>query len=374
MDISPQVRNARGANSRWLADRARRRSGDCGTVLGRRLPAVCSIALAGGLLFSLPPARAQGNQQQPVATVGGKPVYETDYRMQFRTQFYKAQLQEYAVRKKALDEVINKKLLEEEAGRLGMKADDLLKQQADSKIKLPTDEEIEENFVRMMFSGGGNITKEQVREQLLQQILGEARDEFYQKLRAKAGVMVLLSPPRMPVDYDSQRVRGDPAAKITMIEFTDFQCPYCLQAYTTVKNLLKKYEGKVKLAFRDLPLREADESGVGPADAARCAGEQAKFWEYHDLLFENQDATGEEVFRAYVERLKLNLEQFNSCMKSRKYRAQIQADFNDAVSLAIPGTPFFYINGIPLNGARPQLEFEEIINAELARLERGQKD
>ena len=374
MNISPQVRNARGVNSRWLADRGRRHIGACAPTLRLRLLAVCWIALAGGWLVSPAPSRAQGNPQQPVATVGGEPVYETDYRMQVRTQVYKTQLQEYTIRKKALDEVINQKLLQAEAGRLGMKADDLLQREADSKIKPPTDEEVEENFVQMMFRGGGNITKEHVREQLLQQILGEAREAFYQKLRAKADVRVLLSPPRMPVDYDPERVRGAPAAKITMIEFTDFQCPYCLQAYTTVKNLLKKYDGKLKLAFRDLPLREADAVGAGPADAARCGGEQGKFWEYHDLLFENQDDTGGAVFREYAEELKLNLEQFNSCLESEKYRAQIQTDFREAVSLAIPGTPFFYINGIPLNGARPQPEFEEIIEAELARLEMGQKD
>ncbi|OFW11723.1 MAG: hypothetical protein A3H27_10915 [Acidobacteria bacterium RIFCSPLOWO2_02_FULL_59_13] len=357
-----------------LVDRVRRHIGNRPTTLRRQLLAVCWIALAGPLLlFSPAPLRAQVNQQKPVATVGGEPIYETDYLMQVRTQIYKTQLQEYTIRKKALDEVIHQKLLQAEAERLGMEEDDLLKQEADSKIKPPTEEEVEENFVRMMFRGGGEITKEHVREQLLQQILGEARDAFYQKLRAKAGVRVLLSPPRMPVEYDPERVRGAPSAKITMIEFTDFQCPYCLQAYTTVKNLLQKYDGKVKLAFRDLPLREADGGGIGPADAARCAWEQGKFWEYHDLLFEKQDMGGE-VFREYAERLHLNLEQFNSCMESGKYRAQVQTDFREAVSLAIPGTPFFYINGIPLNGARPQTEFEEIIEAELARLKMGQKD
>ena len=330
--------------------------------------AICLLALAGQLLFSPAPSIAQSNPQMPVATVGGKPVYESDYVMEVRTLVYKNQLQEYTIRKKALDEVINRRLLEAEAARLGANPNELLEREADSKIKPPTEEEVEDNFVRMMFRGGGNLTKEHIREQLLQQILGEARDAYYRTLRAKAGVTVLLSPPRMPVEYDPERVRGASSAQITMIEFTDFLCPYCLQAYTTVKNLLRKYDGKVKLAFRDLPLREADAEGSGPADAARCAWEQGKFWEYHDLLFENQDDTGGSVFREYAADLNLKLDQFNSCMESEKYRERIQADFREGLSLAIPGTPFFYINGIPLNGARPQAEFEEIIDAELARL------
>ncbi|MBI4464594.1 MAG: thioredoxin domain-containing protein, partial [Acidobacteria bacterium] len=244
MNISAQGRNARAVNARLLTDRRQRPIGDSAASRWRWL-AVGLLALAGQSLFFPVPSKAQGNQQMPVATLGGEPIYESDYLMQVRTQVYKNQLQEYTIRKTALDEVINRKLLEAEAARLGMNLNELLEREADSKIKPPTEEEVEENFVRMMFQVGGNVTKEHVREQLLQQILGEARDAYYQKLRAKTGVMVLLSPPRMPVDDDPQRVRGVPSAKITMIEFTDFQCPYCLQAYTTVKNLLKKYDGKV---------------------------------------------------------------------------------------------------------------------------------
>ena len=369
MTISAPVTNARGSTR---LDRGQRPIADSAAALRRSLW-VCLLALAGTMLFSPAPSNAQGGQQTPVATVGGKPVYESDYLMQVRTLVYKNQLQEYTIRKKALDEVINQKLLEAEAARLGgVNPNALLEREADSKIKPPTDEEVEDNFARMMFRGGGNITKEHIREQLLQQILGEARDAYFQTLRAKAGVTVLLSPPRMPVEYDAKRVRGAASAVITMIEFTDFLCPYCLQAYTTVKNLLKKYDGKVKLAFRDLPLRGTDAQGPGPADAARCAGEQGKFWEYHDLLFENQDDVGGSVFREYAEELRLNLDQFSSCMDTEKYREPIQTDFREGISLAIPGTPFFYINGIPLNGARAQPEFEEIIDAELARLAMGQ--
>ena len=298
-------------------------------------------------------------------------IYESEIKGQVRTQVYKLQLQEYTVRKKALDEAINNRLLAAEAARLKVKDDDLLTKEADSKVKPPTDEEIEDNFVRMMFSSGGNITKEHVREQLMQQFIGEARDDYFAKLRAKAGVKVLLSPPRMPVDFDPERIRGDKNAPITMIEFTDFQCPFCEQSYDVVKQLLKKYEGKVRLSFRDLPLREAngeDSEVAGKADAARCAQEQGKFWEYHDQLFENQDANGMRVFQEYAENLGMDMAKFNACLDARTYRDPIQKDLREAISLAIPGTPFFYINGIPLNGFHPLKDFDEIIEPELIRL------
>jgi protein-disulfide isomerase len=328
-----------------------------------------AIALLSGTFTS---TLAQAPAPLPAAIVGNEQIFESDIEGQVRTQVYKLQLQEFTVRKKALDEAINNKLLKAEAERLGIKnEDELLKREADSKIKPPTDDEVEENFVQMMFRSGGNITKEHVREQLLQQFITEARDEYFAKLRATAGVKILLSPPRMPVDFDPDRIRGKQDSPITMIEFTDFQCPYCLQSYDVVKQVLKKYDGKVRLSFRDLPLREAngeDSQEAGTADAARCAWEQGKFWEYHDLLFENQDDTGMRVFQEYATSLGLDAAKFNSCMESRKYRDPIQKDLREAISLAIPGTPFFYINGIPLNGFHPMKDFEEIIDAELTRL------
>ena len=336
-------------------------------LLGRMALGSAAVWLSGSAAVVM----AQAPAPLPAAIVGNQPILESEILPLVRTQVYKMQLQEYTVRKKALDEVINNKLLKDEAARLGVKEDELLNREADSKIKPPTDDEIEENFVQMMFRNGGNITKEHVREQLMQQFLSEVRGAFFGKLRAKAGVKILLSPPRMPVDFDPERIRGKQDAPITMIEFTDFQCPYCLQVYEVVNQVLKKYDGKVRLSFRDLPLREAnggDSDYPGTADAARCAGEQGKFWEYHDLLFENQDDAGMKVFDEYAKHLGLDAAKFTSCMETRKYREPIQKDLREAISLAIPGTPFFYINGIPLNGYHPLKDFEEIIDAELARL------
>jgi protein-disulfide isomerase len=328
------------------------------------------LMLAAALLL-VPAAVAQTPEPMPAAIVGTEKIYESEIKAQVRTQVYKMQLQEYTVRKKALDDVINSRLLAAEAARLKVKEDELLAKEADSKVKPPTDDEIEDNFVRMMFSSGGNITKEHVREQLMQQFINEERTNYFAKLRAKVGVKMLLSPPRMPVEFDPDRIRGDKNAPITMIEFTDFECPFCLQSYEVVKEVLKKYDGKVRLSFRDLPLREAngeDSEIAGKSDAARCAWEQGKFWEYHDQLFENQDANGMKVFQEYAENLAMDMPKFNSCMETRKYRDPIQKDLREAISLAIPGTPFFYINGIPLNGFHPLKDFDEIIEPELIRL------
>lgn len=107
----------------------------------------------------------------------------------------------------------------------------------------------------------------------------------------------------------------------------------------------------------------------GAAEASRCAGEQGRFWEFHDLPFENQGAYGETAFGDFADTLKLNMDQFNACLESGKFKAQIKEDLQEAIRLGAPGTPAFCTNGVFMNGARPQREFEEIIEAELAALE-----
>jgi len=124
------------------------------------------------------------------------------------------------------------------------------------------------------------VVKKQLQQALKQAKLQEARQEYLEHLREQAGVSILLRPPRVEVDYDRTRLRGSPQASVIIVEFADFQCPFCRQVEPILKSLLAKYQGRVSLAYRDFPLR-----AIQAAEASRCAGEQGKFWEYHDLLF-----------------------------------------------------------------------------------------
>ena len=340
------------------------------------LPRVGSLRLlllvCGGFLpLALPDAAAQTRKEKPAAVFGEEAFYDKDYLPQIQGQVHQIRLQEYELKRKALESVINKKLLRIEAEKGGMTEDAWLHQEVDSKIPEPSAEESEQHFVAQMFRDIPQITqtRDQIREQLIQGQVQQAREEYFRVLREKAGVKIYLLPPRMEVSYDPSRVRGNPDAKITIVEFSDFQCPFCLQAYSTIKNILKKYDGQVKLAYRDLPLQEIRSNVAGSAEASRCAGEQGKFWEYHDRLFENQDYSGEEAFKEYAETLELDGEQFAACLESGKFKPQITEDFQEGIRLGIRGTPAFFINGIFLNGSRPQSEFEEIIEVELATMD-----
>ena len=346
----------------------------------RRFQGGLRSAARAGLLLSLcgwllmggwPKAAAQTAEQKPVAVIGETTLYEKDFLPQIQGEVYKIRRQEYEFKRKALEEVINQRLLRAEAQKRGMTAEDLLHQEVDSKVPEPTNAEVEQTYVNQMMQINRpiNMVIDQIRDQLKQANLQQARDAYFGSLRARAGVKIYLLPPRMEVAYDPSRVRGSSDASITIVEFSDFQCPFCLQAYTMIKGLLAKYDGKVKLAYRDLPLQPIQPGTHGSAEASRCAGEQGKFWEYHDLLFENQDYFGNDAFQEYAESLQLDTEQFTTCLESDKFQPQIQEDFQEAVRLGIKGTPFFFINGVPVNGAQPTPVFEEIIEVELATIQ-----
>jgi protein-disulfide isomerase len=168
--------------------------------------------------------------------------------------------------------------------------------------------------------------------------------------------------------YDASRVRGDPKAPVTIIEFADFQCPYCRQAFSTMEALLAKYPSQIKLAYRDFPLRDIHPNAQMAAEAARCANDQGKFWEYHDLLFSNPNKLDRTGLLQQALALKLDEKSFTSCLDTGKFRASIDEDVKAGASARVEGTPSFFINGVFLDGAQPAAVFEGKIDAELARL------
>lgn len=173
--------------------------------------------------------------------------------------------------------------------------------------------------------------------------------------------------PRASVSADNDPVKGLGGAPVTIIEFSDFECPYCARFFEqTLSQIEEKYikTGKVKLVFRDFPLpfhRNAQKAH----QAAECADEQDKFWEYHDLLFENYQSLSEENLKNYAESIGLNMTEFNECLNSEKMLSEVQKDLNDGSQYGVSGTPTFFINGIKLVGAQPYSAFEQIIEQEL---------
>ncbi len=175
-------------------------------------------------------------------------------------------------------------------------------------------------------------------------------------------------PGRVDVSADDDPTKGLDTAKVTMIEFSDFQCPFCGRFYTqTLPQIEKDYieTGKVKYVFRDFPL-SFHQNAQKSAEAAECADEQGKFWDYHDRLFENQESLDTDSLKKYADELGLDTEKFNDCLDSGKYTEEVQKDFKDGQQAGVRGTPAFFINGILVSGAQPFENFKQVIDAELA--------
>ena len=206
---------------------------------------------------------------------------------------------------------------------------------------------------------------------LKQSELPQTRQGYLKYLRAHPLETKRTQAERVDVSFDPTRFRGSPRAPVIIVEFSDFQCPFCRQVQPTLKNLLAKYEGRVSLAYRDFPLRGLHGHAELGAESSRCASEQGKFWEYHDLLFENPDKLSRNGVRELASSLKLDEKQFDACLSSGKYRAKIEQDLQDGIRAGVYGPPGIFINGIFLSGAEPEAAFERIIDAELARSERG---
>jgi protein-disulfide isomerase len=159
---------------------------------------------------------------------------------------------------------------------------------------------------------------------------------------------------------------GPDNAPITIIEFSDYQCPFCRRWHQQVyEPLLAAYPGKIKLVYRNLPLTSIHPDAMSAAEAAMCAGEQDAYWPYHEKLF-GGESLGNQVYLQYAQELSLNMDKFQSCLNVHKYKATIEADSNFAVNLGVSSTPTFFINGLAVVGAQPLSVFKQVIDKELA--------
>ena len=203
--------------------------------------------------------------------------------------------------------------------------------------------------------------------------LPQSRQEYLKYLQKRPEAVMPSKPTKVKVSFDPARLRGSSQASVVIIEFSDFQCPFCRKVQLTLRNLLTKYAGRVSLAYRDFPLREIHPEAERGAESSRCAGEQGKFWEYHDLLFASPEKLNKDGLVDLARSLNLNEEQFNSCVASGKYRTGIDQDLQDGMRAGVQGTPSIFINGILLGGAQSEATYDRIIQAELAapRAQRG---
>jgi protein-disulfide isomerase len=331
------------------------------------------IAIAGAsfCLALLLLACQKGEESDVAAELNGVVITTAELDEWIKESLFRSQTRTptelYELRERGLQALLEERAIELEASRRGVSPERLIELEVEELGPIG-DEEIVAFYEKNQAAFGAD-TLEQARDHIRDFLASQREGEARRGLRERAAVTIRLEPPRLEVTDDGPS-KGPAHARVTIVEFSSFQCSYCRKALATLEKVFEKYPDDVRLVFRYFALR--GQGGAYPAaEAALCAEEQEQFWPYHDLLFANPRALKNEDLLGYAEELGLDLERFEQCVAEGKYRGQIEADTREARSLGVSGTPAFFVNGLLLSGARPAEDFYRLIDAELARLGEG---
>ena len=321
------------------------------------------------LLILLMAAPVLGQTPETVlARVNDKEITQKQVDDSIAAQLYPLQQQLYAIRKAALENLVTRKILESEAAARGVPVEELRKQLTQGEIRV-TDAQVEDAY-KQNASFFASMSSDEARERLRLDLENQARMKNYraglEALRKKWIVSIDFSPPVFVSDLDDgiSPARGLANARLTIVEFSDFECPFCKQVQSTLKQIVDGYGRDVRLVFKHLPL-EGHRNSFPAARAAYCAAEQDRFWQFHDALFSAQDLSPPALERIASD-LGLASERFKRCLNSEQSRAAIVKDLEAAKLFRIDSTPSFIVNGKLIKGALSFADFRKIIEQELS--------
>ena len=364
--------------------------------------------------------RTKGNevvnsQDTVIARIGGEEIrfsdLEYDLQKRYKFELHTLQVKLYKEKRSKLDKLIEEKLLEKEAKKKNMTPDALMtlinsetaeekqggnayretlyREYIDKISKgFPGFSEMSEdtqlNSLKRMLDIKNDFKgplKQEVINRMVERSRGfnlhNKKEDFLKEIRAETDIEITLERPellRLDVQADDDPYLGAKDAKITLVVFADYQCSFCSKAQSTLKDLLGKRKDTLKLVFRDLPLASHKNAKIA-AEAAECADEQGKFWEYNDLLFENQHSLGIESLKEFAKNTGLDTKEFNNCLNSGRQTPEVEKDIADAQLAGIMGTPAILINGYYVSGLTSLAYLEEIIDdIERGRIPRVRKD
>ncbi|MBI4236805.1 MAG: thioredoxin domain-containing protein [Deltaproteobacteria bacterium] len=304
-----------------------------------------------------------------VAEVDGQTISRKELETAAAPQLSKIQSQVYEAYKVSLDNLIGDKLLEKAAKTAGKTPEAYMKGEIDEQITPASEAELKKFYEQRKAQMGGkkfDEIKPQIEAFLANQQRQQLQQKFALNIKKDAAIKTYIEPPRVKIDAGKSPSKGPEKAPIQIVEFSDYQCPFCGRSRATVKKVLETYGDKVRYTFRDFPLSFHDKA-FKAHEAAHCANEQGKYWEMNTVLFEQQQDLSEPKLKEYAKTVGLDGAKFDACLGSGKFTKQIHDDMEAAQAVGVSGTPSFFVNGIPLSGARPFDDFKKIIDAELAK-------
>ena len=306
------------------------------------------------------------------AKVGDMEITNAELQDGIESELFEAESKVFDIKFGRLKALLLQKYMDKDPRKKGLSNDEFLEKFIAKDVKI-SEKEIDA-FIKDQNIPSEHINpqvREKIRNYLEMERKKEAVDTWIANQTKKKPVEVYIQKPRrptFPIEVGDAPVTGGKDAKVTIVEFSDFQCPFCAKGADILKELKKKYGNKIKVAFKNFPLpfhNHAEQAAV----AGLCANEQGSdyFWKMHDLMFANQDALDTEGLKATAKKVGLKADQFEKCLAENKYLAQARNDMEEGRKIKVKSTPTFFINGQLINGAQPVEVFSEIIDEELAR-------
>ena len=330
------------------------------------VPVWLALLSSAMLLIPLGLSALAADLPEVVATVNDQPISAEDLTTSMRGQLLQMEMERYEAMKKQLDSLVAQRLVALEAAARGVSVEDLERIEIFAKMDPVSPEQVRdfydanaERMPRSFEELQGRITVHLQRQAELRR-----REALARELRERYPVRISLAPPRADVHADDDPFMGPENAPVTLIEFSDFQCPYCRRVQGVLKRLMTAYHGQLKLVFRDFPLRQIHPEAQKAAEAAQCANDQGQFWPYHDRLFAATELAVTDL-KLYAVEMGLDAERFNDCLDSEKYSQEVQRDIDDARAAGVNATPSFFVNGLPIHGAVPFERFVELVELAL---------
>jgi protein-disulfide isomerase len=329
----------------------------------------CTAALAIGFLpFSVPAADTPAGPAATaiIAYVDGTPITRAEFENKHRARLFQARNTYFEAEQKAVEEFINQYLLERQARKENVSVQALLEKHVSSKIAQPPSEDA----LRVYYEGvdtteSYEAVRDKIIEHLRQRRLTKAKSEYLKTLRDAASISLSLKPPRAEVSMENTPVRGVSYAAVVVVEFADYECPYCQQIQPALDKLESEYKGKIAFAYKDAPL-PIHATAQKAAEAAHCAGRQGRFWDYHDVLARSRQLQLVQL-KQHARDMKLDTASFDKCLDSGEVAYIVKSHLAEAQTFGLQGTPSFFINGRFYSGALSYEKLRDIVEEELSR-------
>ena len=278
----------------------------------------------------------------------------------------------YDGRKAALEAVVSEVLITAEAEKRGLSIDSYLELELTARADAIDERDVQAFYMANAGELGGTVDlyRDRIKSALAEQARQRARRALVGELASAAGydLDLVLDVPRQAISVSStDPALGHPSAPVTIVAFSDFQCPFCARVEPSLKEIHKLYGDKVRIVWKDFPLTPIHPEAFKAAEAAHCAAEQGRYWEFHDRLFAHQERLGVEVLKAHASALGMDGGTFARCLDSSRYEPRVREGMEAGQKLGIEATPTMFVNGRIVSGAQPVDVFAKVINEELDR-------